>query len=265
MAVQRARWLAMKNGWFGSFQGLHQRSSTPCAFASSSRATMNSSYCGEALRRRRPRPRLDAGALAARGRAGELLRRAAEDDHHLPAVLGRLLGLGDGGKLVAHAVVAGARRDVAHAAHGRLGEVDAGPVGLGVAGPVDAQAVVGRAHLGQLVAPARELAGDLAGADEARVRLGDADREPAVALDHLRRRRRRVGRRRGGLGARLVAVAAGGEGGSRCDQQRRRGTARPQTADTSSSSATRNEEPQPQAAITLGLSTLKPAPWRLST
>jgi DNA-3-methyladenine glycosylase II len=33
-----------------------------------------------------------------------------------------------------------------------------------------------------------------------------------------------------------------------------------QTAETSSSSATRNEEPQPQAAITLGFSTLKPAP-----
>ena len=40
---------------------------------------------------------------------------------------------------------------------------------------------------------------------------------------------------------------------------------RPQTAETSSSSATRKEEPQPQAAITLGLSTLKPAPWRPST
>ena len=31
------------------------------------------------------------------------------------------------------------------------------------------------------------------------------------------------------------------------------------------SSATLNEDPQPQAAITLGLSTLKPAPWRPST
>ena len=38
-----------------------------------------------------------------------------------------------------------------------------------------------------------------------------------------------------------------------------------QTAETSSSSATRKEEPQPQAAITLGFSTLKPAPCRLST
>jgi hypothetical protein len=38
-----------------------------------------------------------------------------------------------------------------------------------------------------------------------------------------------------------------------------------QTAETSSSSATRNEDPQPQAAITFGLSTLKPAPWRPST
>ena len=38
-----------------------------------------------------------------------------------------------------------------------------------------------------------------------------------------------------------------------------------QTALTSSSSATRNEEPQPQAAITFGFSTLKPAPCMLST
>src|SRR5579875_1366816 len=43
------------------------------------------------------------------------------------------------------------------------------------------------------------------------------------------------------------------------------GPPRSQTAETSSSSATRNEDPQPQAAITLGLSTLKPAPWRPST
>jgi CMP/dCMP kinase len=38
-----------------------------------------------------------------------------------------------------------------------------------------------------------------------------------------------------------------------------------QTADTCSSSATRKDEPQPQAATTLGLLTLKPAPWRLSS
>ena len=48
-------------------------------------------------------------------------------------------------------------------------------------------------------------------------------------------------------------------------RHRRPGRARRQTAETSSSSATRNEEPQPQAAITFGLSTLKPAPWRPST
>ncbi len=38
-----------------------------------------------------------------------------------------------------------------------------------------------------------------------------------------------------------------------------------QTAETCSCSATRNEEPQPQAATTLGLFTLKPAPRRLSS
>ena len=45
----------------------------------------------------------------------------------------------------------------------------------------------------------------------------------------------------------------------------RQAPARDQTALTSSSSATRNEEPQPQAAITFGLSTLKPAPCMPST
>ena len=39
----------------------------------------------------------------------------------------------------------------------------------------------------------------------------------------------------------------------------------PQTAETCSSSATRKEEPQPQAATTFGLLTLKPAPCRLSS
>ena len=38
-----------------------------------------------------------------------------------------------------------------------------------------------------------------------------------------------------------------------------------QTAETSSSSATRKEEPQPQAATTFGLLTWKPAPCRPST
>src|SRR5580692_18565 len=38
-----------------------------------------------------------------------------------------------------------------------------------------------------------------------------------------------------------------------------------QTAETCSSSATRKDEPQPQAATTLGFDTLKPAPWRLSS
>ncbi len=40
---------------------------------------------------------------------------------------------------------------------------------------------------------------------------------------------------------------------------------RDQTAETCSSSATLNEEPQPQAATTLGFDTLKPAPCRLSS
>ena len=40
---------------------------------------------------------------------------------------------------------------------------------------------------------------------------------------------------------------------------------RPSDRETCSSSATRKDEPQPQAATTLGLLTLKPAPWRLSS
>ncbi len=39
----------------------------------------------------------------------------------------------------------------------------------------------------------------------------------------------------------------------------------PQTAEHSSSSATRNEDPQPQAATTFGLLTWKPAPCNDST
>ena len=54
--------------------------------------------------------------------------------------------------------------------------------------------------------------------------------------------------------SRSGSVAAGGEPAAPL-----------QTAETSCSSATRNEEPQPQAAITFGFSTLKPAPWRSST
>ena len=46
---------------------------------------------------------------------------------------------------------------------------------------------------------------------------------------------------------------------------RAHGADRAQTAETCSSSATRNEEPQPHAATTLGLLTLKPAPCRLSS
>ncbi len=49
------------------------------------------------------------------------------------------------------------------------------------------------------------------------------------------------------------------------DEQRREPPAAGQTAETSSSSGTRNEEPQPQAAMTFGLFTWKPAPVRAST
>ena len=60
-------------------------------------------------------------------------------------------------------------------------------------------------------------------------------------------------------------VAAVTAAGQECGRQQRGRDERSQTAETSSSSATRKEEPQPQAATTLGLSTLKPAPCRPST
>ena len=82
------------------------------------------------------------------------------------------------------------------------------------------------------------------------------------------------GRVRAGARHRADGAGSGGAeiraGRSRGAQPTRSGavgphSARPQTAETCSSSATLKEEPQPQAATTLGLLTLKPAPWRLSS
>ena len=98
--------------------------------------------------------------------------------------------------------------------------------------------------------------------------LGEADGEVAVGLAGV------ATRGRAGLGRRWrvsasaswpslprdapqPAASSGRQDGGRDE--------RPQTAETSSSSATRKEEPQPHAAITLGFSTLKPAPCRPST
>ena len=69
-----------------------------------------------------------------------------------------------------------------------------------------------------------------------------------------------------GVGVLAALLAAVVVTAARQDRDRQSGRdERPQTADTSSSSATRKEEPQPQAAITFGFSTLKPAPCRPST
>ncbi len=87
---------------------------------------------------------------------------------------------------------------------------------------------------------------------EVRVLLGEADDQVAAGLapgDGGRARLGRRGRRPDGADGRESRPPDG---------------ARVQTAETSSSSATRKEEPQPQAATTLGFSTLKPAPWRFS-
>ena len=85
----------------------------------------------------------------------------------------------------------------------------------------------------------------------------------------------RLERLRGGRGAAdaLGVLVAAGEQDQREDarqdpaeaEDQARGRTTAQTADTSSSSRTWKDEPQPQAAITLGFSTLKPAPWRPST
>ena len=83
----------------------------------------------------------------------------------------------------------------------------------------------------------------------------------------------RVGVRGGGCSGFQYALAFDNQrddDGARDDQDRGERDERPpsergQTAETSSSSATRNEEPQPQAATMFGFSTLKPAPCSDST
>src|ERR1019366_6637263 len=110
--------------------------------------------------------------------------------------------------------------------------------------------------LAGVVLPVRERLGHgvrALGPEKVRVLLGEADDQVAAGLalgDGGGARLGRRGRRPGGADGRE----------SRPPDRARR----VQTAETSSSSATRKEEPQPQAATTLGFSTLKPAPWRLS-
>jgi len=101
------------------------------------------------------------------------------------------------------------------------------------------------------------------GPEEVRVLLGEADDQVASGAALGDGGRARLGRCGRGLGC----VAAAGEQRGSADGREGRPpdrARRAQTAETSSSSATRKEEPQPQAATTLGFSTLKPAPWRLS-
>ncbi len=225
-------------------------------------------------RLRRARARLRAGALAARGRARGPVGRAGDDRQHLPAALVLLLARRERGQLVLDARPARARRRAAQAAVVGVREVG-GLVRIGLErGPVQHEPVERRLELAHVVLPADELGRDAlaraGGPEEVRVLLGDPDREIAAGLALGDGRRARLGRRRGGrgrgrgrLGGVLLAAVVTA---ARQDRDRESGRdERLQTAETSSSSATRKEEPQPQAAITLGFSTLKPAPCRPST
>ena len=101
-------------------------------------------------------------------------------------------------------------------------------------------------------------------------RRGDGTRPGGGARGRgWRSARSRRGRCTGGRRRReQTASGTGGARRAKGDRERDPGrprARRPQTAETCSSSATRKEEPQPQAATTLGLLTLKPAPCRLSS
>ncbi len=210
---------------------------------------------------------LGVGALAAARRARGPRGRAREDDQHVGRALALLLARGDRAQLLAHALKPHAGLLVAQAAVG-----EDLPVGLGALaglgrGPIDDQAQVARVELVELGARVvdgrRELGLALRRPQQVRVVLREADGERAGRL------RRGLGRRRGGRRRPLRLLGVAAAAGERQNQRRKGGAPTRnragQTAETSSSSATRNEEPQPQAAITFGFSTLKPAPWRLST
>jgi hypothetical protein len=130
---------------------------------------------------------------------------------------------------------------------------------------------VGRAlHIGGRHAPA--ALGNRGQADSGDARGRTGDRTTRVDARAMERRARHTYQRRqmvsaGRWCARNDAWTSGRAGratGGGPRARRSRSRLRNQTAETCSSSATRNEEPQPQAATTFGFSTLKPAPWRVS-
>ncbi len=136
-------------------------------------------------------------------------------------------------------------------------------------GPVDEQPDVGRMQGRQLAAGGGE-----GGRCGRCARRGRVPEDLGVVLGQAQRRTRRRRFRDGDGGGRAGGAArAGGETRGREQGDGRGETPRaparqpepPQTAETCSSSATLKEEPQPQAATTFGLLTLKPAPWRLSS
>jgi hypothetical protein len=207
---------------------------------------------GHGRRRERPGGGRRPGARAAAGWSGGPGRDAVDHDDR-----GQAGVRGDRGEQVAQAGVGGARRDAALAAGvgGREGRRVAGP-GLEL-GPVDDDAQVGGAQRGDIVAPGAKAGGQpRAGGgapEEVGVGLSQPDRDPAAGAGAgSSARERRAG---GG------APAGGEEGGKQAGKRRPDG----QTGEQDSVPATRKEDPQPQAATTLGLFTLKPAPIRAST
>src|SRR6266404_4611905 len=96
-------------------------------------------------------------------------------------------------------------------------------------------------------------------------RAGGAPQQIGVVLGEPKRRAAGDGCPRSACGrfgarSRVLRAAARAQDESRSKRQSREQPEVPQTAETCSSSATRKEEPQPQAATTFGLETLNPAP-----
>ena len=168
---------------------------------------------------------------------------------------------GDRRELVAQAGVGGARGDAPLAAVLAGGQVGRA-VGAGLElGPVDDDTQIVGVEGGEAVAPGGEAGredGPGGGApEEVGVGLGEPDRQAGAATVACRRSAVRRGRRSG----RGPAAAGGEEGDGQAGERR----PADQTGEQDSVPATRKEDPQPQAATTLGLLTLNPAPIRAST
>ena len=256
----------MKTGSLGSFHGLHQLERHALARAEREQRADQRAVAGDRRAAERAREGARPGELAARRGAGRPGGSAEDVDHDLKARLPggsrrALLG-GDRRELFAHARVGAARTDRSRAAVDRRGERGrAAGVGL-QRRPVDEQA-----HVAGVQRRQRAARGLEAGAARWARAVGAPQQVGVVLGQPEGRARARRGLRRGGRRGRRVVLraAACAQQESRQQRERREQPGAPQTAETCSSSATRKEEPQPQAATTLGFETLKPAPCRLSS